>query len=83
VLLRYPRWCPCRWRRAGCSGMCICIPLFRGKMLADFKREVLNSNAKKKDIFRIWKEDYKKQKALRRPRETKNTIRLSDHFAGN
>ena len=52
-------------------------------MLAEFKRQVLNSNAEKNAIFRIWKEDYKKQKALRRPEETKNTIRLSDHFAGN
>lgn len=30
----------------------------------------------------IWKEDYKKN-CLRRPAETKNTIRLSDNFAGN
>lgn len=52
-------------------------------MLAESKRKVLNSNAKKNAVFRIWKEDYKKQKALRRPEETKNTIRLSDHFAGN
>lgn len=83
MLLRYPRWCPFRWRRAGCSGTCICIPLFRGKMLAKVKRQVLSSNAKKNVILRIWKEDYKKQKAFRRPEETKNTVRLSDHFAGN
>lgn len=50
-------------------------------MVAEFKRQILNSNAKKNAISGIWKEDYKK--CLRRPEETKNTIRLSDNFAGN
>lgn len=51
-------------------------------MVAEFKRQILNSSAKKNAISGIWKEDYKKN-CLRRPAETKNTIRLSDNFAGN
>lgn len=65
MFLRYhSRCCPFRWMRAGCSGAGNFVSLFRRKMLVEFKRQVLNRNAKKKMLFSGFRERILKSQKL-------------------